>query len=507
MACARGMWHVACACGMCMCMSHLRFEVVEVRAPHATCHMPPRRHAATPPYPRARTPRAQVTGTFPYPRGRVRRLRDEPPPVEEPAADGEGGEGGEGGGEGGESAAAACARMEGEVIAAVRTLVELSAKIEAVGGAAEAAEEALLAPSLLLAAHDAAVMGGLYRDAAERWEVLSLGACDLVAMPHAAAVEALATRSASRRFEILLAHLQPAIAELAALTSLDSLDSLGGGGGGGGGGAAGLADVLGLGSAAGAGGATGAAVGPDARQSLLGGTTAFSPIDIPLGQPFPSAADAAGGAGGADVSLGEMLAGGLNSPSQEVKLAEGARVEFWCERPPVHTPSPFPPSASSHTVPMSTRTLVRAVTVASFPAPLPLAPTSSHLPLHTYLFTPTSSYLPLCNTPTSPHLPIHAGTTRSTAGSRRPSGGACAARRASCCTRSSLMWTRRGRTCRSCLATRAGAPSAREETRIMIYFINRYNIISFTTKYYKRISLNAYATAVSSVQYLNVNVN
>jgi len=202
------------------------------------------------------------------------------------------------------------------VIAAVRKLVELSAKMEAGGGAAQAAEEALKAPSALLESHDEAVMGGLYQDATERWEVLSLGACDLVAMPHTAAVEAIATTSAMRRFEILLTYLNPAIAELAALTSLDGL-------GGGLGDGDGLLDLLS--SAASAGGATGAAVGPNARQSMLGGTTAFSPIDIPVGE--PSAED---GGGGIDIPLGDRLAAQLNGPSQpEIRLPEGARVEFW----------------------------------------------------------------------------------------------------------------------------------------------------------------------------------
>jgi hypothetical protein len=47
----------------------------------------------------------------------------------------------------------------------------------------------------------------------------------------------------------------------------------------------------------------------------LGGTTSFSPIDIPLGTDAPGAGDAA--------------AQGAPAPIDETELPEGARIEFW----------------------------------------------------------------------------------------------------------------------------------------------------------------------------------
>ena len=150
----------------------------------------------------------EVVGTFPYPRGLVRVLRDESVESEEEKK--------------------ACAALETQVREALTSLVTLSTKLEERGGAAAAAAEALAAPSELLDRHDQAVLGGLYADATERWEAFSLGACDLVRLEYDAAVEALATRSASTRFTILLDHLKPAVAELSALTSLDSIEGFSG---------------------------------------------------------------------------------------------------------------------------------------------------------------------------------------------------------------------------------------------------------------------------------------
>ena len=47
--------------------------------------------------------------------------------------------------------------------------------------------------------------------AAYRWECLSLGACEHVAMPFADAAAALGTVSSLERFELLLKHVRPAV--------------------------------------------------------------------------------------------------------------------------------------------------------------------------------------------------------------------------------------------------------------------------------------------------------
>ena len=261
----------------------------------------------------------EVTSTFPYPRGRARRLRDATPAAPE-----------------------ACAVLEAELQDCLRDLVTLSTKLEGRGAAAEAAEAALAAPSALLEAHERAVVGGLYADATERFEAFSVAACDLLALPHAAAVACLATRCARTRFETILENLRPAVAELRALTSLDDLGGAGwapdggaSGGGdgagfpGGGGAGAGAGGFGGFGfanaAAAGGGGATGAAAGADARESMLGGTTSFSPIDIPVG----GAADgglAGGGGGLGGLGGGGAPGGGVPAPKE---LPDGARVEYW----------------------------------------------------------------------------------------------------------------------------------------------------------------------------------
>ena len=216
----------------------------------------------------------EVTSTFPFPTARVRKLSDLPPDTPE-----------------------ACAQKEAELSAALRRLVELSAAIETRGEAAEAAEAALEAPTRLVDAHETAVAAGLYQDLTERFEAFSLNACDLLNLPHSAAVAALSTTSAAERFDVLLDQLRPTLSELGVLRSLDD--------------AIGvqppaaptrLPDPPGA-AAAGGGSATGAAVGADARPSMLGGTTAFSPIDIPMG------------------------AEGAPAPVDE--LPDGSRIEFW----------------------------------------------------------------------------------------------------------------------------------------------------------------------------------
>ena len=79
----------------------------------------------------------------------------------------------------------------------------------------------------------------------------------------------------------------------------------------------------------GVGGTTGAASGPSARPSMLGGTTAFTPVDIPVG---PAAASAGAGGGGGAAAAGAGAGGG----------GEGAREEEvlpgWATRsaPPSH---------------------------------------------------------------------------------------------------------------------------------------------------------------------------
>ena len=114
-----------------------------------------------------------MVGTFPYPRGLVRVLRDERVESDQEKEE--------------------CAQLETQVREALTSLVTLSTKLEDRGGAAAAAAEALAAPSELLERHEQAVLGGLYADVTERWEALSLGACDLVRLEYGAAVEALAT--------------------------------------------------------------------------------------------------------------------------------------------------------------------------------------------------------------------------------------------------------------------------------------------------------------------------
>ena len=71
------------------------------------------------------------------------------------------------------------------------------------------------------------------------------------------------------------------------------------------------------------GAATGAASGADARPSLLGGTTAFTPVDIPVV------------GGGFDGPRGDFDGGAPFGASDrrprppEEALPEGARIEYW----------------------------------------------------------------------------------------------------------------------------------------------------------------------------------
>lgn len=253
----------------------------------------------------------EVTQTIPYPVASVRPLRDEEPVDPE-----------------------ATAGLEADVMEAIRQLVELSRKLEDRGLAAEAAAAALAGPMALLSAHDQAVRGGAYASQAERWECFSLAACEVINMPYGDACEALSTTSGHRRLELLRESLAPAVQEMATLSSLEGLrDSLGDGldGGGNAMGLGGLPpDLGGLAAAAAAAaaqsgnrggiGATGAAAGANARPSAFGGTTAFSPIDIPVGN--SDAAEAKGADGGPNMPSGP-------SPDDQAKLDEGARLEYW----------------------------------------------------------------------------------------------------------------------------------------------------------------------------------
>lgn len=248
----------------------------------------------------------EVTRTLPYPVARVRRLLDTPVEADDERE--------------------RTASLEARVTAALARLIEVSRRLEASGSAPEAAEAALAAPAAVLSAHEQAVLGGSYASLTERWECLSLAVCEVTALAtYAAAAEALCTTSAARRFELLLTALEPAAQEMGALAALDRLGgerlggdgaSLGTGTGRGPEGVGGttlsdLAAALGGGSGATSGSATGAAAGANARQSMLGGTTAFAPIDIPVGR----GSDAGAGMGSAAFGPEE--------------LPDGTRIEYW----------------------------------------------------------------------------------------------------------------------------------------------------------------------------------
>jgi hypothetical protein len=244
----------------------------------------------------------EVTQTIPYPVAVVSILRDEP--CED------------------DTAAAETAELETQVAEAIGQLVELSRQLEAKGIAAEAAAEALAGPDALLRSHERAVLGAAYASQTERWEVFSLGACEVISMPYEAACEAIATTSGKRRLQLLLEALTPAVQEMAALASLDGL--AGSFGGDADGGLGGLPPEW-LGS--GAGSSTGVAAGANARPSQFGGTTAFTPIDIPLGD--ASDGGSAGKPGGFDIDLSGD--GGRGSPlsQPEPEFEEGFRLEYW----------------------------------------------------------------------------------------------------------------------------------------------------------------------------------
>ncbi len=241
----------------------------------------------------------EVTRTLPYPMARVRRLADAP--VE---ADAE---------------RARIASLEADVSAALERLVALSRALEARGLAAQAAEAALAAPAAVLAAHEQAVLGGSYASATERWESFSLAVCEVTAMAsYADAAEALCTTSAARRFELLQTALEPAVREMAALAALDSFGGdLNGSGGGG---------PFGPPLGGGGGAATGAAAGANARQSMLGGTTAFAPIDIPVANADGGIGGVGGGRGGVGGAAG---AGAAGAAPREEELPDGTRLEYW----------------------------------------------------------------------------------------------------------------------------------------------------------------------------------
>lgn len=205
----------------------------------------------------------EVVSTIPYPTAVVCELHDQ-------TEEGE--------------AAAAASKLERELLALLARLVELSERLEARGSMAEAASEALSAPAALVEAHEEAILGGTYEDERERWEAFSLAVCEFVDLPYEVAVDALACTSAVERFEILLAQLKPALAEMATLASLDSIeDSMGG-----------PPAPLPL---------TGEFEG--SKGELEGGLQGFTPVDIPVG-------------------------GGRQPREEETEgLPDGMRIEFW----------------------------------------------------------------------------------------------------------------------------------------------------------------------------------
>ncbi len=181
-------------------------------------------------------------------------------------------------------AAARAAELEAAAVAVFRRLLELSARLEASGEGASEAEERLAAPIEFLDAHERRTLGGEYASLRERFEVFSLGLCDLLELPYETAVAAMCTTSAAERLELVLLVLRDALTEVATLADLDGVgvdddgaDAV----------AASVSSQL-LGRAMGGGG---------------GG--AFTPIDIPLGNPDEAP----------------------RPPAEE--LPEGTRLEYW----------------------------------------------------------------------------------------------------------------------------------------------------------------------------------
>ena len=144
-------------------------------------------------------------------------------------------------------------------------------------------------------------------------------------LPDDDAVTALRTTSALTRLELLRGHLAAAVAEMATLSTLDALEIATGG-------PDAIADLQAKAARAaaaaaaarqsGTGAATGAASGTAARPSMLGGITAFSPVDIPLG-------GEAGARGPGAQGRGAQGPGAQGPAEAGEALPEGSRLEYW----------------------------------------------------------------------------------------------------------------------------------------------------------------------------------
>ena len=121
------------------------------------------------------------------------------------------------------AAAARAAELEAAAVAVFRRLVELSARLEASGEGASEAAERLATPIEFLDAHERRTLGGEYASLRERFEVFSLGLCDLLELPYETAVAAMCTTSAAERLEIVLLVLRDAFTEVATLAGLDGV--------------------------------------------------------------------------------------------------------------------------------------------------------------------------------------------------------------------------------------------------------------------------------------------
>ena len=210
-----------------------------------------------------------------------------------------------------------------EAEAVLGSLVRLGAPLLSGASLSEEAAAALEAPVVLLRCHAQRQAGGAYAEAAAllqtseaaaRRQSLSLAACELVQLPLQAAAAALATTCGAARLRLLLSHLRPMAAEMAALQALGALggaDSLK---------QAGESLVSGVpgqpwklrvaqDQAGASSPAAEALPSAGGRRRVVAG---FQAVDIPLGD----------GSGGA--------AGGAPRPAAAaVELPPGARLEFW----------------------------------------------------------------------------------------------------------------------------------------------------------------------------------
>ena len=222
--------------------------------------------------------------------------------------------------------------LEAEAEAVLGSLVRLGAPLLSGAPLAEEAAAALEAPAVLLRRHALRQAAGAYAEAAARLQTseaalrrqsLSLAACELVQLPPQAAAPALATTCGAARLRLLLAHLRPMVAEMAALQALGAL---------GGSRVAGESLVSGV---------------PGQPWKLRAGEAeageaeagASSPVTSPATAKAPPSTlpSAAGGrrrvvAGfqAVDIPLGDGAAGGTPRPAAvAAELPPGARIEFW----------------------------------------------------------------------------------------------------------------------------------------------------------------------------------